>query len=106
VPDSTPLEAGERASVARLLEASRDALSDKRLHLLDRIEVADHLVNLLDAAALDVRRGWREGRLDAAVGELDRLVRRLADAAQAPDHNAADPFTVETPHRPITNSGP
>jgi hypothetical protein len=105
--DSTaPLEASERAAIARLLEAARDALGDKRLHLLDRIEVADHLVNVLDGAALDVRRGWRQGRLDAAVGELDRLVQRLADAAQAPEHNAADPFTVETPHRPITNSGP
>ena len=106
--DSTarPIEAGERAAIARLLEASRDALGDKRLHLLDRIEVADHLVNAFDAAALDVRRGWREGRLDAAVAELDRLVQRLADAAQAPERNTADPFTVDAPHRPITNSGP
>jgi hypothetical protein len=68
--------------------------------------VADHLVNAFDAAALDVRRGWREGRLDAAVAELDRLVQRLAEAAQAPERNAADPFTVDAPHRPITNSGP
>jgi hypothetical protein len=105
--DSTaPLEAGERAAVARLLEAARDALGDQRLHLLDRIEVADHLAGAFDAAALDVRRGWREGRLDAAVGELDRLVQRLADAAQAPERNPADPFTVDAPHRPITNSGP
>jgi len=88
------------------MEAARDALGDKRLRLLDRIEVADHLVTVLDAAALDVRRGWREGRLDAAVGELDRLVQRLADAAQAPEHNAADPFRVNAPHRPLTNSGP
>jgi hypothetical protein len=49
---------------------------------------------------------WREGRLDAAVGELDRLVQRLADAAAAAEDNPADPFTVETPHRPVTNSGP
>lgn len=105
--DSTaPLEAGERAAVARLLEAAHDSLNDGRLRLLDRIEVADHLVNVLDAAALDVRRGWREGRLDAAVGELDRLVQRLADAAKAPEHNAADPFTTDAPHRPLTNSGP
>jgi hypothetical protein len=106
--DSTarPIEAGERAVIARLLEAARDALQDKRLHLLDRIEVADYLVNAFDAAALDVRRGWREGRLDAAVGELDRLVQRLADAAQTPEHNAADPYHVDVPHRPITNSGP
>jgi hypothetical protein len=46
------------------------------------------------------------GRLDAAVAELDRLVQRLADAAQAPERNPADPFTVDAPHRPITNSGP
>jgi hypothetical protein len=103
---SAPLEAGERAAIARLLEAARDSLGDKRLHLLDRIEVADYLATVFDAAALDVRRGWREGRLDAAVGELDRLVQRLADAAAAPQDNPADPFTVETPHRPVTNSGP
>lgn len=102
--DSTaPLVASERAAIARLLEASRDALSDKRLHLLDRIEVADHLAGAFDAAALDVRRGWREGRLDAAVGELDRLVQRLADAAAAPESNPADPYLAG---RPITNSGP
>ena len=103
--DSTarPIEPGERAAVARLLEASRDALGDKRLRLLDRIEVTDHLAGVFDAAALDVRRGWREGRLDAAVGELDRLVQRLADAAAAPESNPADPYLAG---RPITNSGP
>jgi hypothetical protein len=102
--DSTaPLDLGERASVARLLEAARDSLGDKRLHLLDRIEVADYLVTVFDGAALDVRRGWREGRLDAAVGELDRLVQRLADAAAAPESNPADPYLAG---RPITNSGP
>jgi len=107
VQDSTaPLQPGERAAIARLLEASRDALCDKRLHLLDRIEVADHFAGVFDAAALDVRRGWREGRLDAAVGELDRLVQRLADVAQVPERNPADPFTTDAPHRPITNSGP
>jgi hypothetical protein len=61
---------------------------------------------VFDAAALGVRLGWREGRLDTAVGVLDRLVQRLADAAAAPGDNPADPFTVETPHRPVTNRGP
>jgi hypothetical protein len=42
----------------------------------------------------------------AAVGKLDRLVQRLADAAAQPQGNAADPFTPRESERPIGNSGP
>lgn len=105
-PQAAPIEAAERASIARLLEAARDALQDSRLHLLELRDLADHLVGAFDRASLDVRRGWREAALDAITAELDRYREQLADAAERPDHNPADPFTVETPHRPITNSGP
>jgi hypothetical protein len=52
---------------------------------------------------LKVRRGRR---LDAAVGELDRLVQRLAGAGAQPEDNTANPFTVRESERPMTNSGP
>jgi hypothetical protein len=96
----------ERASVARMLKAARDAIRDSRLRLLDRIDLAQHLAGMLDEASLAVRQGFRAHLLDRLVADLDRYVERLADAAQAPEHNAADPYHVDAPHRPITNSGP
>ncbi len=105
--DSTaPLDASERAATARLMEAARDALRDKRLGVLDRLELAAHLAGALDDASLCVRRGYREARLDAIVGELDRYLHQLANAAPAPKSNPADPFTVRESERPVTNSGP
>jgi hypothetical protein len=105
--DSTrAIEAGERASIARLMEASRDAIRDPRLRLLDRIDLANHLAGMFDAASLAVRQGYRTHLLDRLTADLDQHLQQLADAAEPPKHNQADPFTVETPHRPITNSGP
>jgi hypothetical protein len=105
--DSTrAIEAVERASIARLMEASRDAIRDPRLRLLDRLDLAQHLAGMCDQAALALRQGYRAHLLDRLTADLDQRLQQLADAAPAPERNPADPFTVETPHRPITNSGP
>ncbi len=100
---SAPIHAGERAAVARFLEAARDALDDDRLRMLDRVQLGGHLVTKLDEAALCVRRGYLEVRLDTLAGEVDRYRADLADKAAAPEGNPADPFIAG---RPIGNSGP
>jgi hypothetical protein len=61
---------------------------------------------MCDQAALALRQGYRAHLLDRLTAELDQRLQQLADAAETPETNSADPFTVETPHRPITNSGP
>jgi len=103
---SGPIEAAERASIARVIEAARDAIRDLRLRLLDRIDLANHLAGMFDEASPAVGQGYRAHLLDRLTAELDQRLQQLADAAQPPERNPADPFTVETPHRPITNSGP
>ena len=73
-----PLGSHERASVARLLEASRDALDDQRLDYIDRSRLAAYLVGQFDQAALAIRQGHREYLLDRITGELDRVREQLA----------------------------
>jgi hypothetical protein len=74
-----PLEAGERASIARLLEASRDALDDRRLDYIGRARLAGYLVSKFDEAALAVRQGHRAHLLDRITAELDRTRETLAE---------------------------
>jgi len=76
---AAPLEPSERASIARLLEASRDALSDQRIpDGFELVRLAGYLVSKFDAAALAVRQGYRERVLDRITGELDRYREQLA----------------------------
>lgn len=96
------LNTRERHAIARLLEASREALQDEHT----RPQVAAYLMGMLDQAAIVVRQGYRAHLLDRLTDDLDQRLQQLADAALAPERNAADPFTVEAPHRPIANSGP
>jgi len=74
-----PLQSGERASIARLLEASRDALDDRRLDYIDRSRMASFLVGRFDEAALAVRQGNRAHLLDRITSEVDRTREQLAE---------------------------
>jgi len=74
-----PLGSQERASIARLLEASRDALDDSRLDYIDRSRLASYLVGRFDEAALAVRQGNRAHLLDRITSEVDRTREQLAE---------------------------
>jgi len=77
--EPAPLQSGERASIARLLEASRDALDDRRLDYIDRSRLASFLVGHFDEAALAVRQGNRAHLLDRITSEVDRTREQLAE---------------------------
>ena len=79
-----PLQSGERASIARLLEASREAFDDQRLDYIDRSRLASFLVGRFDEAALAVRQGHRAYLLDRITGELDRTREQLAEGGDHP----------------------
>jgi hypothetical protein len=79
-----PLSSGERASIARLLEASRDALDDQRIGHDNQHRLAGYLVARFDAAALAVRQGHRSHVLDRIVAELDRYRDQLAEEGDRP----------------------
>ncbi len=73
-----PLGSPERASIARLLEASRDALDDERIDYINRVRLAGYMVARLEGAADAVRQGHREHVLDRIVSELDQYREQLA----------------------------
>jgi hypothetical protein len=74
----------ERASIARLLEASRDALADQRI-IGDRLNLlAGYLIATLDTAALAIRQGYRAHVLDRLVADLDRHRELLAERGGEP----------------------
>jgi hypothetical protein len=67
----------ERAAVARLLEATREHLLDRRVPRAERHRLLAYLVTMLDQASLAVRQGYRAHLLDRLTADLDRFVAEL-----------------------------
>lgn len=78
--DSTsPLTPSERASIARLFEATRDHLSDPRLDF-DRLRsLTTWLAVGFDRVSLAVRQGYRAAVIDRVTADLDAYVAQLVD---------------------------
>jgi hypothetical protein len=72
-----PLQADERAAVARLLESAHAALMNDDIPLGRGNIVLGFVTYALERAALDVRRGHRAGDLDTVARDLDRRVHQL-----------------------------
>jgi hypothetical protein len=79
---SRPPDPGERAAAARALEAIAEALDSQATTPATAWQVCGHVQALCERVALDLRRGYRAGDMDSAVGEFDR---RIADLDQPPD---------------------
>ena len=69
----------ERAAVARLMEASREALLDGQVPRAERHRLLAYLITVLDQAALAVRQGYRAHLLDRLTADLDRFVAGLIE---------------------------
>jgi hypothetical protein len=83
-PDTTrPLQAQERAAVARLLEQVSRACIDERIHPDLLGQLASHLSSTLAQAAKQVRAADPEtpALLDAATGRLARYRGQLASVS-------------------------
>ncbi len=78
-----PIEAHERAVIARLLQASCEALQQERIDSGDDRLVLQQLMSTLDRAMIAIRRGqpWVIERL---TFELDRDVKALIEAHEQP----------------------
>jgi hypothetical protein len=77
--DSTaPLEASERAAVARFLDQAHATLLDDRITAERGHYILGFLVDALHRAAVDVRRGNRSADLDTVTSDLARRVEQLA----------------------------
>lgn len=72
------LRSTERALIARLLEATVEALDDQRLGPAERATLLGFLRSTFDAAALAIRQGWRAHLLDRLTADLDRQRELLA----------------------------
>jgi hypothetical protein len=75
--------AAERASIARLLESTVEALGNERACRSDRIQLlAGYLRSIADSAALMVRQGNRAHVLDKLTADLDAMVFTLSEPGE------------------------
>jgi hypothetical protein len=75
----TPLSPHERASIARLLEATVEALGNERAtHAMNAQAFTTHLRWIADRAALAVRQGHRAHLLDQLTADLDTFIASLS----------------------------
>jgi hypothetical protein len=84
--DSTaPIGAAERASIARVLEATVEALGNDHACSAGRIQLlAGYLRATADSAALAIRTGDRAHVLDKLTSQLDVFVQRLGEGGDRP----------------------
>ncbi len=73
---AAPLEASERASAARLMEAVRDALAAP-LDPPATHQLCGYVQSTLDRGALALRQGNRAAAMDRATSDLDRYLAGL-----------------------------
>jgi len=75
--NSSEFSPHERAAVARLMEASREALLNHQVPRAERHRLVVYIIPMLDQAALAVRQGSRAHLLDRLTADLDRYVAEL-----------------------------